>query len=224
MTNEQDLPRPEDEASDIDRTIRLNELSERAKKLGMSFETSDDCPPEIAEQFLSSIEAYDSAPLVAASDSLEEQGIQLPRPEELSDVEVHRKLWQIIRVLADGNTFILNTDHLSDRELYCYLWTDTLREQNPLLPKGSGWMHCIDLVGSGSDEHCDLWLRYYADDETRERWAKDFPESSIPPRTPRPYDRDRLLPKPPPFPLPPEDSSGRAYDLDQDAGDGDFRV
>jgi hypothetical protein len=40
-------------------------------------------------------------------------------------------------------------------------------------------------------------LRYYADDEVRKDWAKDFPDSELPPHETPPYDRDRLLPRPP---------------------------
>lgn len=218
MTDEPATPRGEDGKPDIDRVIRMNELTERARELGIpEFSTSEDCPPEIAEQFLNNIVAYESAPLVAASDTLEEQGIQLPKPEELSDIEVHRKLWQIIRALAEGNTFILSTDHLSDRELYTYLWVDVLRERNPVMPKGSGWIHCLDLVSSGSDEDVELWLRFYADEATRDRWAKDFPDVEMPPREKPPYDRDRLLPKaPPPEPMS-DDEFSEAYDLDSEA-------
>jgi hypothetical protein len=35
---------------------------------------------------------------------------------------------------------------------------------------------------------------YYADDETRETWAKDFEDMEIPPKKPLPWDRDRTLP------------------------------
>ena len=60
-------------------------------------------------------------------------------------------------------------------------------------------MNChLDLVGSGSEEDIALWLKYYADEETRVQWARDFPDMVVPPHENPPYDRDRQLPKPPP--------------------------
>ena len=35
--------------------------------------------------------------------------------------------------------------------------------------------------GSGSDEDNQLYLKYYADEEWRERWHKDWPNDVIPP-------------------------------------------
>jgi hypothetical protein len=44
-----------------------------------------------------------------------------------------------------------------------------------------------------SDEH-ELFLKYFADEKTREEWRSDNPEDPIPAREARPYDRDRHLP------------------------------
>jgi len=49
----------------------------------------------------------------------------------------------------------------------------------------------IDVLGS--DKH-ELYLKYYADDETRKLWRTDYPEDPIPARETPPCDRDRHLP------------------------------
>ena len=117
-------------------------------------------------------------------------------PKKLDDAALTAKLWEVIHALARLGTFLENTDHLSDRELYAQLWQESLRESTPCLPPGSGWVCHLDLVGSGSDEDSDLYLRYYADERTREHWRGDFPEPEIPPHEDPPFDRDRLLPRP----------------------------
>jgi hypothetical protein len=43
------------------------------------------------------------------------------------------------------------------------------------------------------DDDSETYLRYYADEETRERWAREF-GCVLPPKEKLPYDRDRLLP------------------------------
>ncbi len=50
---------------------------------------------------------------------------------------------------------------------------------------------------SGSERDIHAWLKYYADEETRQRWAEDFPNDVVPPHEDPPYDRDRHLPQHP---------------------------
>ena len=64
-----------------------------------------------------------------------------------------------------------------------------------MLPMDENSACHIDLVSSGSEEDIRLWLRYYADEEDRQRWRKDFPDDDIPPRETPPHDRDRHLPR-----------------------------
>ena len=49
----------------------------------------------------------------------------------------------------------------------------------------------------GSDEDNKLNLKYYADEEWRERWHRDFPNDVIPLHVHPPYDRDSKLPQAP---------------------------
>ena len=101
----------------------------------------------------------------------------------------------MINSLAGMDTFLCNTNHLSDRQLYEHLWTDTLREETPLMPPGSGWVNHLDMIGGCSEEDIQIGLRYYDDEEHRQQWARDFPGDVIPPHEDPPFDRDRLLPQ-----------------------------
>lgn len=91
--------------------------------------------------------------------------------------------------------FISQTDHLSDRELYTYLWTDCLREETKAVPLAANSAYHIQLLSSGSDEDNSLYLKYYADNDWRQDWHKNWPKDPIPAHEDLPYDRDRLLPK-----------------------------
>jgi len=53
------------------------------------------------------------------------------------------------------------------------------------------------LLGSGSDEDTELYMRYFAKEEYRQSFAKDFPDFQMPPRENPPFDRDKDLPKSP---------------------------
>jgi hypothetical protein len=92
--------------------------------------------------------------------------------------------------------FVEQTDHLSDRELYTHLWTDSLREETKAMPLAPNSAYHIQLLGSYSEEDMQLYLKYYADEAWRRQWHKDWPNDPIPPHEDPPYDRDRLLPKP----------------------------
>jgi hypothetical protein len=189
-----------DDWSAVDQEIRINELREAAREAAggeMTEWESPDCPPEIAEQFWSNVLAFESAEETCHFIQLEEQGIALPPPEALTDEELTKKLWEVIHVLARMNVFLSQTDHWSDRELYEHMWHETLREITMELPPDSGWTHHIDFLSSGSDEDNELYLKYYADEEWREHWRRDFPDDVIPPHVDPPYDRDCKLPKPP---------------------------
>jgi len=45
----------------------------------------------------------------------------------------------------------------------------------------------------GSDEDNEMYLRYYASDEEREEWRRQFNEP-LPPKMRSAFDRDRFLP------------------------------
>jgi len=126
-------------------------------------------------------------------DVLPKNGVSIPDERELDDDSLHTKLWEIINAMAAAGMYVESTNHLSDRELYRYLVTDALHEETILPTPGSGGGWHISPIGGGSDEDNEIYLRYYADDETRERWHRDFGET-LPTKEKPPFDRDRLLP------------------------------
>jgi len=63
-------------------------------------------------------------------------------------------------------------------------------------PPGSGWNCHIDFLSSGSDEDNFLYLKYYADEDYRQRWQNDWPNDIVPAHEDPAYDRGAKLPKP----------------------------
>jgi hypothetical protein len=186
------------ELDDVDREIRINELKSEAEKLTggkMHAWEAPDCPPEMAESFWQRVVDYEKAPLTTHFQQLTDAGVDLPAPEAMTDAEVTAKLWEVIERLAAMRVFLSNTDHLSDRDLYARLWGDLLREEVADLPfdEDSAWH--IDVLGSGSDEDIDLHMKFYADDDYRSDWLKQFPDYQMPAHEDPPYQRDRRLPQ-----------------------------
>jgi hypothetical protein len=178
---------------------RIEDLKRRAEELcggQMEVGTLDDYPAEVEEGFWKHVVDYEEAPWTTNFQQLENAGVSLPPPDSLTDEELTAKLWEVIQKLALLHVFVEQTDHLSDRELYTHLWTDSLREETKALALAANSAYHIQLLGSYSEEDMVLYLKYYADEDWRRQWHKDWPNDPIPAHEDPPYDRDRLLPKP----------------------------
>jgi hypothetical protein len=187
-----------DELDRIDQEIRINELREAATEAAgdeMHAWENPDTPPEVAEQFWQNVLDYEQTEETTHFLQLERAGVVMPPPEELDDTQLTAKLWDVIHALAAINVFLSQTDHWSDREFYEHLWRDTLHEVTMDFPPGSGWNCHIDFLSSGSDEDNELYLKYYADEEYRQRSREQYPDEEIPPHEDPPYDRDSRLPR-----------------------------
>jgi len=151
--------------------------------------------PELDEIFLERVCAFENAEYDTNFNRLVERGVEMVPPAKLDDTNLAAKLREVLCGLAAIRCFLHDTDHLSDRELYTWLWTDGLREETPDLSRLGGAWH-TSPIGSCTDEDTAIFLKYYASKTERRRWKKDFPNDVLRPRCALPYDRDRTLPRP----------------------------
>lgn len=185
--------------SRVDTEIRIRNLKKQLEEIAgdefISWE-ADDCPPEIQEMFLEEIVAFETAPLTEYRKELTEAGMTLPPPDELDDVALSEKLWEVIDGLDRLNTWLSGTDHLSDRMLYEHLWRVALREPVQALSEwtNGGWI--LDLSAVPGPDPGDPWLVYYADQSDRLDWPDAFPGEPLPDHVDPPHNRDAFLPGP----------------------------
>lgn len=151
---------------------------------------------EAAEHF-KRLEAWEKGYETTSSKQLISSGISLPPPDSFTDDSstLHEKLWEVIHGLRACNTYLYSTDHLSDLELYTYLWNEGLNEGIMDLTGLTGCGMHLDILGSGDTESTNISLTYYDSAEYRADWLAKFPGEKIPAHIEKPHDRDRFLPK-----------------------------
>jgi hypothetical protein len=176
---------------------RINKLRAELEKLGGSTSTLESMPADMEEEFLRHVLEYETAEQISLLRLLENSGLEVPAPESLEDDALKIKLKEIIDRMASVGSYLLHTNHVSDRELYEYLYHEALREETVLFPENPSYAYMIDLTGSGSEDDNQTYLKYYADEEYRRQWAHDWPNDPMPDREDPPFDRDRFLPQSP---------------------------
>ena len=176
---------------------RINKLRAELEKLGGNTSTLESMPADMEEEFLRHVLEYETAEQISLLRLLENAGLEVPAPETLDDDALKIKLKEIIDRMASVGAYVLHTNHLSDRDLYDYLYHDALREETVLFPENPSYAYMIDLTGSGGEDDNATYLRYYADEEYRRQWAHDWPNDPMPEHEEPPFDRDRFLPQSP---------------------------
>ncbi len=191
-----------------------------------------DLPPEMEREVLEQILAVESAPRTTRAEQLRRAGFEMPDPRPLSDEQVTSLLGETIGHLADLHVYLSHTDHLSDRELYELLYVQLLHydvPDVPPLPRHGALIELLEAV-EDDEEAARIFLTYYATEDDRKAWSRTSPDFVMPPRRPRPFDRDRHLPQSPDLA---EAAMGRAIGImvealvlhaDWDRSDGAIRL
>lgn len=143
--------------------------------------------------FLRSVIQFETNKGPTIAQSLIEHGIPLPDPSSLSEDAVTEKLWEVINGLAQLGHYLSKTDHLSDLDLYQYLWSELLNEKNCVLGEEFGtigeYHEVIDTLSID-------FYRYYGDELDMLSFYDIHPDSEPPEHEELPFDRDKDLPQP----------------------------
>ncbi len=180
------------------RATRIQQLKQQAAELSgaeMISMEGEHYSPEVEEQFWEQVVVFAQAEAMPLCEVLVKAGISLPSPDELDEGQLPAKLWEVIDGLFLQGIYLEHTDHLSDRELYMQLWSETLREEVVLPAEDSGFSYHLDLIGSGDVADTLIYLKYYASASERQEWAAECPAEVMPAHEQPPYDRDRHLPR-----------------------------
>ena len=77
---------------------------------------------------------------------LEHRIVPFPPQDLQSTDDLHDELWTVIEGLAASGVFLLHTDHMGDRDLYCRLYYRILDEPTRLLPPSAEGAEFIDCL------------------------------------------------------------------------------
>jgi hypothetical protein len=148
------------------------------------------------KEYARKMDLFMDGPTTTYFQQLLDAGIQLPEPDAISDADIRTKLWEVLAGLDKLRAYLDDTNHLSDRDLYAKLWHDTLRAETAAIDE-IGFTSHLALVRWGEDDADRVvYLKYYADEQERERWHSDWPDDEIPAHQDPPFTRDDLLPGP----------------------------
>src|ERR1044072_1363214 len=114
---------------------RIAKLRQEVEQLGGSTVSLESMPADMEEEFLRHVLEYENAEPISLLRLLENSGLEGPAPDQLDDDALIAKLKAIIERMATLGSYLLHTNHLSDRALYEYLYHDGLREQAVLFPE-----------------------------------------------------------------------------------------
>jgi len=177
-------PQP-DEVEQLLRNAELRDELERYFDESISRVNVQHLTLAAENEFLACMLAWEQAPVLPVYRWLDPE-LRPPRPEALSDKDLHHILWEVIHKLFDQRIVLDFTDHLTDRDLYCLIFRDILPAREKKLDWPNNYLHW-DCTGPSSDP--EVWLRYYATEEERQGWAETY-RQPLPPAAPPPYPRD----------------------------------
>ncbi len=186
---------PENESLNaLDRRLRRDRLVRQIRELGGIVGGLQDEPTEVELEFFEHILAWEIGPRSSHRIWLARAGEEFIPPAELDDASLEGELWRLIRALAVARVFFYHTDHLTDRELYEWIWCEVLPAECPDGARTEADANHWDLADSGSGD-AGIWLRYYASKTERREWQREFPDNALPPHVARIRRRDHRLPE-----------------------------
>ncbi|MFM8872735.1 MAG: hypothetical protein ACKOJI_05170 [Phycisphaerales bacterium] len=129
---------------------------------------------------------------------LEHRIVPVP-PQDLDSADaLHDELWTVIEALAASGVFLLNTDHLDDRDLYGRLYYRILDEPTRALPPESEASEFIDCLHPLDIESGGLGRRLADRIAAGEHQPPSMRAAGVrgPAYRRAPAERDRWLPRP----------------------------
>ena len=135
-------------------------------------------------EFLSSMLAWEKAPVLPISQWFTPE-LKLAYHQSMDDARLARELDRVIHLLFEKKIALLQSGHLSDRQLYCLIARDILPAQEKMVQLPGRDVLQWQCFNPDDEE---AWLRYYASDSQRADWAVEN-NLRLPPKEDLPFPR-----------------------------------
>ncbi len=136
-------------AAQLNRASRLEEELRRTTGDDPVFWTSGNCPAELRESHLEDILAFESVGTgTSLFDGLQGHGLDLPHPDRLDEKQSAEKAGEVMHALQKLQILLVGFEHMSAREFYKTLWTQTLWEGCYVRKRQPGALTIIDVSHS----------------------------------------------------------------------------
>lgn len=110
-----------------------------------------DVPRDDYAEFARKMDLLENGPTTTLREQLIAGGVELPEPSAIDDMDIRRRLWQVIAALAQLRVFVDHTDQMTDRQLYTALWANHLHLEVPAAEMG---FHThLDMLSCADEEH-----------------------------------------------------------------------
>jgi hypothetical protein len=111
-------------------------------------ELVESAPPEDRDEFYwTMIYDLEQAPKTTGRAQLLEFGIVPVPPQELTNpTDLHDELWTVMEALSRAGIYLVNTDHLTDSDLYSRLYYRILDEPCQMMPPEAECAEYIDVL------------------------------------------------------------------------------
>jgi hypothetical protein len=170
-------------------------LTERKERIAQLVKDNDSHGDEF---YWTMVYDLDEAPTTTGRAQLLVHGIVPVPPQDLiAYVDLHDELWTVIEALARESILLLNTDHLSDSDLYARLYYRILDEPCRQMPPSSMAVEYIDCLHPMDRDYPlgKAFVERGIVDPTGPSGDKYEQRGPICPHTGSLVDRDRWLPK-----------------------------
>ena len=132
-----------------EQTGRIRRLQRDLKSLWgrfSGFETFPHFSHELDQTDLEDIDAFESVGKgISLFEGLQRDGMELPRPATLDELQSEGKVMEILSSLAEMRIFLIGFDGMSGRKLYRTLWSRTLWEGCYVKKRNPGAITLIDV-------------------------------------------------------------------------------
>jgi hypothetical protein len=125
--------------------LKKQRFYERDCRINQLVESADSDNKD--RMYWSMVYDLEEAPTVTGRQMILEHGIvPVPLQELSATADLHDELWTIIEALAKCGVYLINTNHLCDRDLYARLFYKILDEPCRMMPPASEAAEFIDCL------------------------------------------------------------------------------